>query len=335
MSEHPTQYPKRTDYKGQLSTTRYQFKHERKDVNGKKDTAATRQCLLYEPRNHLEPFTVHSNTAITAFDYLIKTLETWDTKSKELNGWSSAFFTILNARNMMQRIKYKYNYKPATLKFTNANSIYRILELENKGYYYLNKNLLSVWMAASKYEGYQQFLTLLTVVEGIAKSVLIFSIPNYKSRGNRTYRLPWETANDPMIPYRKKYIKSKMRQVQSQRSSDTIKLKQPGVTQFFKRKRKINQLTTQSADKAKTAKSAVKAGASIPTESEFHAILQELDNGSDNESDNESECGILSDNQLNVLLRSRSVSPDLVVLNEPPKKKPKFNYQYSLNRLQL
>ena len=126
-----------------------------------------------------------------------------------------------------------------------------------------------------------------------------------------------------------------MRQVQSQRSSDTIKLKQPGVTQFFKRKRKINQLTTQSADKAKTAKSAVKAGASIPTESEFHAILQELDNGSDNESDNESECGILSDNQLNVLLRSRSVSPDLVVLNEPPKKKRKFNYQYSFNKLQL
>ena len=75
----------------------------------------------------------------------------------------------------------------------------------------------------------------------------------------------------------------------------------------------MNQLTADSSDKSKTANSAVNA-----TESEFRASLQDLDNVSDG------ECAILSENQLNALLRSKHVSTYLMVVNEPPKKKLKF-----------
>ena len=75
----------------------------------------------------------------------------------------------------------------------------------------------------------------------------MYHIANYKSRGTRSYQLPFERADDPVLDFRRKFTKMKMEAMQQKKVDNEIKFKQPGIRRFFAPK----QASTNTAVAAK------------------------------------------------------------------------------------
>ena len=271
------EYPQIKKHKKPLSKIRYKYQNEKLDANAKKLNRKIVQAILGDVKSGTV-LAARSDMVVTSFDYFVNIMRIWDDKSKEINGWKSCFFTIHNAREMLKAIKTKYSANPQTIEFRNISEIYYILGLKDKGYTALNKVFHAIWIATSKHGDINSFIDLRTIIEGIAKSQVMYHVANYKSRGSRTYQLPFEQADDPVHEYRKIYTARTMQAMQKKKVDHQIKFKQPGIRQFFKPMKASNgdKNKKSNADEEKNDD----CSQEILDDDWVLATLEELDNGS-------------------------------------------------------
>lgn len=196
------QYPTPTKYKVQQSQIRYQYKN----------TDKIKQLTfkyLFAYKNLDRYHNVKSDILIDSLYYFVNIIKRWDKKSKEINGWTSAFLTIRILNNILNGLKRKFSYYSKEIKFSNVEAIYQTIDCENKKIIPINNLIFGILIAVEEHQNEIQFIELLKILEMMAQNQLIYLIANYQSRRTRSYQFPWERIDDPVIDYRKKYLRQR------------------------------------------------------------------------------------------------------------------------------
>lgn len=246
-------YPIRRNYQHVQSSIRYQYKHDKFDPNGQRTNQQIRNYISWENNNSSSFHYVNSSLLIVVFEIFRDIIKFWDEKSHDINNWYSCYFINQNVETMLKALRSKYRSQPERIQFFNVNSIYTILKYKPKEPFIVQKKLFKLWVMASENQNESNYLNLLHLIEGLAKSQLIYAIPNYPSRGNRSFVLPWEETVMPDIKYQKKYNHDKIKKrismysvnknnAQSKAKSDIRNyFKAPAPTSSNNRKRKLNR----------------------------------------------------------------------------------------------
>lgn len=207
MKQFHLKYPKKKKYKNQQSNIRYQYKNKSFDVNAYKTNTNIIKILLWK-KNHLSSFKyVDSCVLIAGLSLFIKAVELMDKKCKELNGWRSSYLTMKFSIEMLIAIKNKFKNSNTSVRwrFCNEFDIYNGLNLQrSKAPLKLKEILFGIWVICSKNATENKLIHLRDLIEGVAKSQLIYHIGSYKSRKGKKYYLPWEIVEDPLIQWRAK-----------------------------------------------------------------------------------------------------------------------------------
>ena len=213
------------NYKVQQSTIRYKYLH-----SNKIQQKAQKYLNVYKNINFL--YILKSDLAIDGLDYFINILQIWDKKSKEINGWTSCYLTINVMKEILTGFKQKYGYLSKNIEFANIEHIYQISNTKNRKIIPINNLIIGLLIAIQEHSKYTDFHELQQILECMAQLQLLYLIPNYKSRGNRTYQLPWERIDDPVVEYRKKYIGKREKKIKIRKQVNPDK-KQSKINHFF------------------------------------------------------------------------------------------------------
>ena len=216
-------YPNPKQYKHQQSQIRYNFK-----ISNTIKQKALKYVFAFKQLNKYHY--VKSDLLIDSLEYFVNIIKKWDDKSKQINGWTSCFLTIQIIREILNSLKKKFHYFSRDFRFSNIEALYQLTGCTNKKIIPLNNLLFGLLVAIEEHPSSIQFSNLQIIIEFMAKRQLLYLIPNYRSRGTRTYELPWERIDDPIVDYRKKYLKRRINNIK------TRKLLQPNRNQL-----KINQ----------------------------------------------------------------------------------------------
>lgn len=224
-------------YTANLSSFRYQFQDEQRDINGTRNNSKIRAGQLLPKSMDSSVYSAHTTIVTVSLQYTINCMNKWDKYATELNGFpASCFFVISKVRDMLQNIKSLYQYAPQELKFRDIHDIYAVCKIQNECYFGVNKVIWAVWTAAADHKHPKDRYDLMTVLEGAAKAQVIYSIANYKSRKGRKFTLPWTTEADPVKKYRKQCSEliSKAISKAAESRKATTKWKQPSLRNYFK-----------------------------------------------------------------------------------------------------
>ena len=176
---------------------------------------------------------IRSDVTIDILDYVKNVMKAWDVKSKEINGWTSCFLTINIINDILNGFKKKYGYLSKYIEFSNIEKIYQITNVNNMKIIPIN-NLIFGLLIASEECDESNFHEIQDILEVMAQSQVLYLIANYPSRGNRTYQLPWERIDDPVIEYRKKYIKKRNNIIKTRKMLNPDQ-KQYKIEHFFRK----------------------------------------------------------------------------------------------------
>ena len=225
-------YPVPNNYKIQQSQIRYYH-----NVSEKIKQRILKYLFAYKElsRFHI----IKSDLLIDSFKYFVTILKKWDAKSKEINGWSSCYLTIKIINNILNGLKKKFGYFSKDIRFSNVETLYQLSSTGNQKIIPLNNLIFGLLIAIEDHPLNVDFCKLLQIIECLAQRQLLYSIANYKSRGKRTYQLPWERIDDPIIEYRKKYIKQREKIVEIRKKLNPDH-KQSKIDSFFKKKHILN-----------------------------------------------------------------------------------------------
>jgi len=176
---------------------------------------------------------IKSDVTIDILDYFKNIIKKWDDKSKQINGWTSCYLIITIITAILNGLKRKYGYSSKYIEFSNIDKIYQITNVNNMKIIPIN-NLLFGLLIATEEHCEVNFVELQQIVEIMAQSQVLYQIANYPSRGNRTYQLPWERIDDPVILYRKKFTKKRNNIIKTRKKlqPDPTQLK---IQHFFKK----------------------------------------------------------------------------------------------------
>lgn len=245
-------YPNPRKYKVQQSQIRYRYNHSQK---------IQRKALnyLFAWKTIQSFHTVKCDILIDTLQYFQNIIIKWDQQSKTMNGWTSCFLMIKSMRKILNALKKKFGYYSKDIKFSNIEKLYQITEIKNPKIIPINNLLFGLMIAAAQHPSPLDFTELQSIIEVIAQKQLLYLIANYSSRNNRPYRLPWETIDDPIIEYRKKYLKKRAKIVEYRKKLQPD-YKQSKIHHYFKRKPPVYH-----------------------DDAEILEILQFLDNGDDSD----------------------------------------------------
>ena len=220
-------YPISQDYKVQQSQIRYKYLYN-KNIQNK----AKQYLKAYKHLNVL--YVLKSDHAIDGLDYFINILRKLDQKSKEINGWTSCFLIINIISEILKGLKQKYGYFSKSIEFANIEYIYQLSNAKNKKITPINNIIFGVLIAIQQHSKSTEFNELQQILECIAQYEMIYLIANYKSRGNRTYQLPWERIDNPVFEFRKKYFRTRENRIKN-RKKVNLDSKQSKINHFFQR----------------------------------------------------------------------------------------------------
>lgn len=206
-------YEKRQKYQLPQSSIRYQYRHPRYDVNGKRINQQMREHLTWGRNNIDFVHSVSSATLIVTLKIFTDIIKFWGKKSREINGWDNSYLLQHNAKFMMNKLKQKYKKKCCIIEFDNVHSIYEILGYTTTAPWKQQEVYFNLWRIAANNQDEKHYIRLLYLIEALAKSQLIWLIPNYKSRGDRKYELPWKVTEDAAIKYKKRYSITKIKKL--------------------------------------------------------------------------------------------------------------------------
>ena len=175
---------------------------------------------------------IKSDVIIDILDYFKNIIKQWDVKSKEINGWTSCYLIIKITNDILNGFKKKYGYLSKYIEFSNIEKIYQIINVKNMKIIPVNNLIFGLLIAAEVHDE-TNFHELQQIVEVMAQSQVLYLIANYRSRGNRTYQLPWERIDDPIIVYRKKYINKRNNIIKIRKRLNPDQ-KQYKIQDFFK-----------------------------------------------------------------------------------------------------
>lgn len=219
-------YPIAKKYKVQQSQIRYNY-----NSNETIKRKALKYLFAYKQRYSFHK--VKSHDLIDILEYFINIIKKWDEHSKKLNGWTSCYLTIKILRIILNGLKLKFGLYQKEIKFSNVEAIYQIIDRENPKIIPINNLLYGLLIATEEYSRDMNFYNLLSIAEVMAKNQMIYLIANYKSRKRRSYKLPWETINDPIIQYRKLF-KKKREKLMKFRQNMKPDTRQTKISNFFK-----------------------------------------------------------------------------------------------------
>ena len=248
-------YPVPSKYKINQSQVRYKYSKPQKIIQ---------KAQKY--RNSFKSLSkfhdVQSDLVIDGLEYFVNITKQWDTKSKQINGWTSCYLTIKTLHDILNGFKKKYGYFSKSVKFANIEAIYQISNINNLKIWPLNNLVFGLLIAIEEHPKHSDFHELQDIIEVIAQSQVLYHIANYQYRKNRRYQLPWERIDDPVIPYRKKY---------NNKREKIIKIRR-------------NVIPDQQQSKIKDFFQQTSSTLPIPQildsdDDEILAILEELDNG--------------------------------------------------------
>lgn len=191
-------YPVAQNYKLLQSQIRYQY-------NKPKNIIQKAQKYLKSFKQLDTHHKIKSDVTIDILDYFKNIIKQWDVRSKEINGWTSCFLIIKITSDILNGLKKKYGYLSKYIEFCNIEKIYQITNVNNMKIIPINNLIFGLLIAAEECDE-TNFSELQEIIEVMAQSQVLYFIANYRSRKNRTYQLPWERIDDPVIVYRKKYI---------------------------------------------------------------------------------------------------------------------------------
>lgn len=220
-------YPVPENYKVEQSKIRYQYFQSQKIQN-----KVHKYLNAHKNLNFL--YILKSDAAIDGLDYFINVIEKWDEKSQEINGWTNCFLMIGTLRSILTGLKRKYGYLSKSIKFANVERIYQVSNAENKKVIPMNNLIFAIFIAIQEHQRHTDFVELQQILECIAQVQFLYLIPNYKSRGNRTYQLPWERIDDPIIEYRKKGFRKRENKIKTRKKVNPDP-KQSKIKHFFVR----------------------------------------------------------------------------------------------------
>ena len=218
-------YPKSQKYNIQQSKIRYKYTIP---VHIQQKAKTYLEAYKYKYTVNI----VTSDSVIDGLNYFINIIKLWDQKSKEINGWTSCYLTINIFTEILHGFKKKFRFASKTIEFANVQAIYQISKVHNKKIIPINNLLFAVFIAIQKHSKYSDFFQLQQILEYMAQVQLLYLIPNYKSRGNRSYKLPWETINDPVVVYRKKSLDEREKYIKIRKKFNEDK-NQTKIIDFF------------------------------------------------------------------------------------------------------
>lgn len=227
-------YPVPQNYKLSQSQIRYGY---RKSSNIKQKALKYLNSFKTLDRFHK----IKSDFTIDVLEYFKNVVEKWDVKSKEINGWTSCYLIIKITKNILNGLKKKYGYSSKYIEFSNIEKIYQITNVENMKIIPIN-NLIFGLLIATEECNESNFHEIQQIVEVMAQSQVMYLIANYRSRGQRTYQLPWERIDDPVIVYRKKYINKRNNIIRIRKMLNPDQ-KQCKIHSFFKQQNDISVLS--------------------------------------------------------------------------------------------
>ena len=218
-------YPIPINYSVQQSQIRYTYKKPH-SIKHK-----TLQYLkLYKHLNQVHK--IKSDLTIDIFDYFKNIIKKWDEKSKEINGWTSCYLTIKIVSGILNGLKRKYGYTTKYIVFSNIEKIYQITNTQNMKIFPINNLIFGLLIAIKDHQEVLHFYELQQIVEVMAQRQVLYHIANYKSRGKRTYQLPWERIDDPIMNYRKKFAKKRNNTIKIRKNLN-LDSKQNKIDFFF------------------------------------------------------------------------------------------------------
>ena len=225
-------YPTPNNYKIQQSQIRYYH-----NVSNRTKQKVLKYLFAYKQLSRCH--TIKSCLLIDCFKYFVAILKKWDLKSKEINGWSSCYLTVKIINGILNGLQKKFGYFSKDIRFSNVETLYQLSFSDNQKITPLNNLIFGLLIAIEDHPSNIDFSELLQIIECLAQRQLLYSIANYKSRGKRTYQLPWERIDDPVIEYRKKYIKQREKIIELRKKLNPDR-KQSKIDSFFKRKVILN-----------------------------------------------------------------------------------------------
>ena len=231
-------YPVPVNYKVPQSQIRYKYK---KSESIKKKARYYATC--YKNISKYKFHKVKSDVVIDSLDYFVNIIKKWDEKSKEINGWKSCYLTYKIVGDVLRGIRRKYGYISKIIQFSNVDEIYQIADVINKKIIPLNNLIFGLFVAIEEHSNYNDFYNLQQIFEVLAQGQVLYHIPHYKSRNDRRYQLPWESIEDPVIEYRKKYKIKREKNIKI-RKNLAPKKKQSRIHDFFVGKRKLHSEDT-------------------------------------------------------------------------------------------
>lgn len=221
-------YPVPVNYKRPQSQTRYKYK---KPESIKRKARYYKDCHKNQEVIH-KLHQVKSDVTIDTLDYFVNIVKKWDNKSKEINGWKNCYLTYKTVGDILCGIRRKYGYMSKMIQFVHIETIYEIVDVINAKIIPLNNLIFGLFIAIEEHSNYNDFYNLQQIVEILAQGQVLYHIANYKSRNNRSYQLPWERIDDPIIEYRKKYKIKREKNVKTRKDLEP-KNKQTKIYHFF------------------------------------------------------------------------------------------------------
>ena len=228
-------YPVPVNYKLPQSQIRYKYKKSESIKRKARHYATYHKNLNGTRRLHK----VKSDVVIDALDYFVNIVKKWDKKSKEMNGWKTCYLTSKLIGDILNGIRLKYGYMSKIIQFAYIETIYEIADVINQKIIPLNNLIFGLFIDVEDHSEWHDFYNLQQIFEILAQGQVLYHIGHYKSRNNRRYQLPWETIDDPIIEYRKKYLVKREKNLKIRKDLEPKK-NQSKIHDFFVSKNRFH-----------------------------------------------------------------------------------------------